>query len=92
VTPFHIVHAPSATAKALLEILFNQELIPAALQSHFTALRTTLEAGLPTVRNRTSGHGQGTEPVAIPDYLAAYALHLAAANIVMLIQAHKNLP
>ena len=60
------------------------------MQNHFNALRTTLEAGLPTVRNKSSsGHGQGKETVAIPDYIAAYALHLAAANIVMLVQAHR---
>jgi len=81
----------TATAKALIDILFEKELIPAPMQSHFTALRTTLEAGLPTVRNKTSGHGQGAQPVVIPDYMAAYALHLAATNIVMLVQAHKAL-
>jgi Domain of unknown function (DUF7014)/AbiJ N-terminal domain 4 len=85
-------YRPNATAKPLLEILFDKGLIPSTLQSHFTAFRTTLEAGLPTVRNKTSGHGQGAQPVVIPDYMASYALHLAATNILMLVQAHNALP
>lgn len=83
-------YPPTATAKTLLEILFEKELVPAALQNHFSALRTTLEAGVPTVRNKNSGHGQGAVPVEVPEYLAAYALHLAAANIVMLVQAQNT--
>jgi hypothetical protein len=61
------------------------------MQSHFTALRSTLESGLPTVRNRggRGGHGQGSDVVDVPDYLAAYCLHLAATNIVLLIEAHN---
>jgi hypothetical protein len=86
----HWAYPPTATAKALIDILFEKELIPSSLQSHFNGLRTTLEAGLPTVRNKTSGHGQGTQPVAIPNHLAAYALHLAATNIVMLVNAQKT--
>jgi hypothetical protein len=82
----------NATAKPLIELLFDKGLIPPPMQSHFTALRTTLEAGLPPVRNKTSGHGQGAQPIVIPDYMAAYALHLAATNIVMLVRAHKALP
>jgi hypothetical protein len=49
-----------------------------------------LEGGLPTVRNKNAGHGQGPTPVSVPDYLVAYALHMAAANIVLLIQAHRR--
>jgi hypothetical protein len=82
-------YSPTTTAKTLIDVVFDKGLVPPAMQNYFNALRTTLEAGLPTVRNKTSGHGQGAEPVAIPDYLAAYAVHLAAANIVMLVQAHR---
>lgn len=41
------------------------------------------------MRNKTSGHGQGIEIVDVPQHLASYALHLAAANVVLLIEAHK---
>lgn len=78
-----------ATAKDLNNIMFDKALIPVYLTSHFDHLRLVLEAGLPTVRNKTSTHGQGSVPVAIPEYLAAYAMHLAAANIVLLVEAYK---
>jgi hypothetical protein len=82
----------SATAKPLVEMLFVKGLIPQPMQNHFAALRSTLEAGLPTLRNKTSGHGQGAIPTIVPDYMAAYALHLSATNIVFLVEAHKGQP
>jgi hypothetical protein len=81
----------SVTSKGLIEIIFSKELVPSALESQFSGLRSVLESGLPTVRNKQGGHGQGKNPVTIPSYMAAYALHLAASNIVMLIEAHKSL-
>jgi AbiJ N-terminal domain 4 len=86
------VYLKTATAQKLIEVIFEKELIPKYLQTHFSSLRSLLEAGVPTVRNKTSGHGQGATPVAVPEHLAAYVLHLTASNIVMLIEAHKNLP
>lgn len=82
-------YAPTATAKDLLQIVIDQGLVPSYLTSHFAALRSTLEAGLPTVRNKTSGHGQGAQAIVVPEYLAAYALHLAATNILLLVRADQ---
>jgi hypothetical protein len=65
-------------------------LIPPELENHFIGLRTAMESGLPTVRNKTSGHGQGAVPVTIPPHVTAYALHLAAANIILLVEAHRS--
>ena len=79
----------NANAKDLINVMIEKEVIPRYLSAHFNGLRSVLEAGLPTIRNKTSGHGQGTEVVKIPDYLAAYGLHLAATNIVFLIEAHN---
>lgn len=78
----------NATARILIDTMFKNALLPPMLESQFNGLRTVLE-GLPTVRNKTSGHGQGIDIVPVPDYLAAYALHLAASNIVFLVEAHK---
>ncbi|RKH62286.1 STM4504/CBY_0614 family protein [Corallococcus aberystwythensis] len=83
------VVAENATARVLIGALFDHGLVPAPMAAHFSALRTTLEAGVPTLRNRLGGHGQGEEPVEVPDYLAAYVLHLTAANIVMVVEAFK---
>jgi hypothetical protein len=43
------------------------------------------------VRNKNSGHGQGLFAKKVPDYFAGYALHLAATNIVFLVEAHEAL-
>jgi hypothetical protein len=79
-------------ASELLNVCFGNGLVPSYLQSEFTALRTTLESGAPTVRNKTGGHGSGRKPRTIPAYLAAYALHLTASCIVFLVSADSNIP
>jgi hypothetical protein len=85
-------HDPNATAKALLQVLFDNGLIPVFWNQHFSALRSTLEAGVPTARNKLSGHGQGAQVVAVPEYLVAYVLHLTASAIVFLAEAQRALP
>jgi AbiJ N-terminal domain 4 len=80
------------TAKQLLDIVYAGELVPSYLQQHMGGLRSALEAGVPTIRNKNSGHGQGAMPIAVPDHYVKFALHLAAADIVFLIEAHKVKP
>lgn len=85
-------YSASATAKPLIDVLLKNGLIPTYLESHFAGLRAAMESGLPTVRDKTSSaHGQGADPVTIPGHMAAYALHLAAADIVFLVDAHNAL-
>lgn len=82
----------TATAKPLIDAALKNNLIPAPLANSFDNFRAAMESGLPTVRNKLSGHGQGAKPVTVPDYVAGYALNLAAANIVLLVWAHKAMP
>ena len=77
-------------ASKLIQIVFDRGLIPNYLQSQFNGLRTILEGGVPTIRNRDSGHGTGTTPRQVPAHLAAYALHLTASAIVFLAGAAKK--
>jgi AbiJ N-terminal domain 4 len=84
--------AQKDTANKLIETVFNNGLIPAYVQGQFTALRSVMESGVPTVRNRAGGHGQGPTPIAIPEHLTRYVMHLAATNILFLIEAHKATP
>ncbi len=77
-------------AKQLIDIMFKHELIPSHRESHFNNLAQTLEDGLPTVRNKESGHGQGAEPINVPRRLAQYALNLVATNIVLLVESYKD--
>jgi hypothetical protein len=80
-----------ATAKDLLDIVFTNGLVPEYTQGFFTPIRGVLEAGVPTARNRTAGHGQGPQPIAVPSHLAAFIMYQTAAGIVFLIEAHKAL-
>lgn len=78
------------TAQKLIGILETNHFYPTYMTSHLTSLRTTLETGLPVVRNKTSGHGQGSAVVSISDEFAMYALNLAATNIVLLVEIYKK--
>ena len=85
-------HDPNATSSTLIKVLFDNGLIPAFWTSHFSALRTTLEAGVPTARNRLGGHGQGAQVVQVLEHLVAYVLHMTASAILFLAEAEKALP
>jgi hypothetical protein len=74
------------TAKQLLQHLSDNEFYPSYLESHMNGIRTTLESGAPTLRNKKAGHGQGQEVVNISDEYVEYALNLVATNIVFLVK------
>jgi hypothetical protein len=78
-------------ASRLIEIVFANGLIPNWMQTQFAALRSVMESGVPTARNKTSGHGQGGTPTAVSEHLARYVLHLTASNIVFMIESHNAL-
>ncbi|MEJ1340118.1 MAG: hypothetical protein RPU61_04755 [Candidatus Sedimenticola sp. (ex Thyasira tokunagai)] len=82
----------TATAKPLIKVCFDNGLIPPFWESHFSSLRSTLESGIPTGRNKMAGHGQGATPVAVPDHLVAYMLHMTASTLVFLTTAEGTLP
>lgn len=76
------------TAKTLIATCLSNGLLPSYLESQFSSLRSLLESGVPTVRNKNGGHGQGADPVAVPGYLARYALNLTATTVLFLIEAN----
>lgn len=81
--------SPNDAASKLIAVAFANGLIPTYMQNEFTGLRTILESGVPTVRNKDGGHGAGTNPRNIPRYVAAFQLHQTAAAIILLIEAAK---
>ena len=85
-------YSNNATATPLIQVCFDNGLIPSFWQSHYSSLRNLLESSVPTGRNKLSGHGQGTTPVSVPDHLVAYMLHMTASAIVFLAEADKNSP
>jgi len=84
-------YAPNATCSMLIDLCFQNNLIPPFWTQHFSALRSTLESGVPTARNKLGGHGQGVSIVEVPPHLAAYVLHITASAIVFLVEAEKAL-
>ena len=85
-------YAKEATSKSLIQTCLHHGLIPQFWQSHYSSLENLLTSSVPTGRNKLGGHGQGTKPVSVPDYLVAYMLHMTGSAIVFLVEAEKNLP
>lgn len=79
------------TSKGLIQLCLDNGLIPSFWQQHYTALRGLLESGVPTGRNKLGGHGQGSDPISVPNYFVAYMLHMTAASVVFLAEAEKKL-
>ncbi|PXX07016.1 hypothetical protein C8R27_1572 [Nitrosomonas ureae] len=80
-----------ATAKSLIKVCFDNGLVPLYWQQQLSSLRSLLESGISTGRNKLSGHGQGVIPTVVPDYLVAYMLHMTATTMVFLTNAEKNM-
>ena len=82
------------TASKLVEALSNEKIVPGYLQKHFQEfeqLLSTLKSGLPVFRdNEGSVHGRGEKSIKAYAYMAGYAIHLAAANILFLVQAYES--
>lgn len=85
-------YEPSANCSTLIQRCLDNELIPTFWTQHFSALRSTLESGVPTARNKLGSHGQGSSIVSVPQHLVAYVLHMTASAIVFLVESERSLP
>lgn len=85
------IYPPNSTAKALIQVCLDKGLVPSFWQQQMSSLRSMLESGIPTGRNKLSGHGQGSTPTVVPGYLVAYMLHMTASTLVFLTTAEKEL-
>ncbi|MEC5323578.1 STM4504/CBY_0614 family protein [Aurantimonas sp. A3-2-R12] len=84
---------PRVTASQLVAVMLENDLIPSFYQTQMAGLRSVLESGIATPRNRVGGHGAGSSPAdPIPEELVKYVLHLTAATILFLVDAHKARP
>lgn len=77
-------------ASELVTLVRNKGLFPPYLDKGLDTYVALLKTGLPGVRNSAGGHG--ADPAAPPaaPYIAAHALHLTAANIVLLVEAFNT--
>ena len=81
--------SPDDASKKLISVCLDNGLVSPYLQSQITALRCVLESGVPTIRNKLGGHGQGQVPQKVDDEMTRYALNLTGANIIFLIENSK---
>lgn len=82
---------PTDTSKKLIEICYQNKLVPDFWQTEMSGLRSLLESGVPTGRNQLSGHGQGVVPIEVPEHIVSYVLHMTASAIVFLVKAEQDL-
>lgn len=78
-------------ARNLIAVCLEKELLPKYFEQQMTSLRTLFESGIPTVRNKEGGHGQGTSQRVVPEHYARYVLNLTATTILFLIECHAGL-
>lgn len=71
----------------LIDICFENGLIPPEMKSEFTSLNSLLKSGILPIRNNRGGHGEGNEEKVVEDYLARYALNITGSCILFLIEA-----
>ncbi|MGP2540564.1 STM4504/CBY_0614 family protein [Pantoea eucalypti] len=79
------------TAKKLINGCLVNGLIPEYMQEQFSSFKSLLVSGIPTIRNKEGGHGQGPEISTVPEHLASYALHLTASNLLFLAKCEEQL-
>ena len=77
-------------ASKLLQILYDNDVIYTHTQEFTDNLKKILQ-GLPTIRNKQSGHGQGLNPIEVYKSYAGLSLHLAGSFIVFLINRYDEL-
>ncbi|WP_298535291.1 STM4504/CBY_0614 family protein [uncultured Methanobrevibacter sp.] len=71
----------------LIDVCFENGLIPSEMKSEFTSLNSLLKSGTLPIRNNYAGHGDGGEERVVKDYLARYALNITGSCILFLIEA-----
>lgn len=77
---------PTDTAKKLIQVCFQNGLVPSFTQNQFTSLQSLIESGVLPIRNRLGGHGQGQVPQKVNDEITRYELNLTGANIIFVIE------
>ncbi len=75
-------------AKDLITHLFTNQFLKSYQDNYFTSLRQLLTTNIPTIRNKNSGHGQGSEKKIVPESLAKYLLYATGATINLLVDTH----
>jgi hypothetical protein len=86
------IYEKGDTIERLLAIVQREGLFPDYLGGYFANLIGAMKGGVPKIRDRQGGHGAAPGDKQVPDHIGAFALHLTAANIVMLVKSYRALP
>ena len=81
-----------ARASDLVTVVRKAGLFPGHLGAGLDTYISMLKTGLPNVRNNAGAHGDAPDAPAVQDHLATYAIHLTAANILLVVKAHLHPP
>jgi AbiJ-like protein/uncharacterized protein DUF7014/HEPN domain-containing protein len=74
----------------LIKLVRAKNLFPDYLDAGFDTFIAMLKTGLPGIRNNAGGHGAAPADRPVPGYVAAYALHMTATNIVLIAEANRS--
>ncbi|MBL0569260.1 hypothetical protein JD505_08245 [Aeromonas hydrophila] len=79
------------TANKLILSCVEKGLFPSFQQDQLMQVGKILECGVPTIRNKTAGHGQGSEVTEVPEHLVSYMIHLTATNLLFIAKSDESL-
>ncbi|MCF6777767.1 hypothetical protein L3V83_14445 [Thiotrichales bacterium 19X7-9] len=81
----------SKTLSGLIDVVFEEQLVPKYLQAKYTSLKSLLTSSVGTVRNQ-DGISHGSEPTSInpTDDLVDYVLDMTASTIKYLVKCQEN--
>lgn len=82
----NIPYKQDDTTSVLLKHLFEQNFYPSYLSNYLNNLKSILESGLPTIRNKTSSHGKGDMEIEVTENLTLFTLNITGACINLLLR------
>ncbi len=77
------------TAKPLINTLLTNHFLPLYHQNQLANLKQLLESGIPTIRNKNSGHGQGNKKIIVNDHVASYMINITGSTIKLFVETQK---
>ena len=83
-------YSDTDNAKKLVETLKQNKLFPSYLDSYLNNLCALLNEGASVVRNKESGHGQGSDIKVINNEYVEFVLNTVASNIVFLYKLFES--
>jgi hypothetical protein len=80
---------PGDRASDLIKTVRAKGLFPDYLGNGFDSYIAMMKTGLPEIRNNAGGHGEVPSAPPVPAFIAGFALHMTATNILLLGEAVK---